>query len=160
MSQQHQAAPAEAPDGAPFHPLANLFPLLDQGEINDLAADLEQNGQRHEIVWLDGVAPKAAAAAPTVPTSAAARRGGRLGGDADAPSPPRRPTMTPTATETEAPYVTPTVAARTLLVAVRTVLRLLERGELKGRRIGKLWQVSRDDLSRVSRDGTGPRPSP
>jgi N6-adenosine-specific RNA methylase IME4 len=37
------------------HPLANLFPLMDEGALEDLASDLRANGQRELIVTLDGM---------------------------------------------------------------------------------------------------------
>jgi ParB-like chromosome segregation protein Spo0J len=58
-----QRAIAAAIGGAPvaidphtrleFHSLANLFPLIEDAEFNDLVADIKANGQREDIVLLD-----------------------------------------------------------------------------------------------------------
>jgi N6-adenosine-specific RNA methylase IME4 len=37
-----------------FHPLANLFPLIDGAEFDDLVADIKANGQHEDIMLLDG----------------------------------------------------------------------------------------------------------
>jgi hypothetical protein len=41
-------------DELEFHPLANLFPLLDGAEFDDLVADVKANGQIEPITILDG----------------------------------------------------------------------------------------------------------
>jgi hypothetical protein len=35
--------------GLPYHPLANIFPLIEGQEFNDLVADVGQNGLRDKI---------------------------------------------------------------------------------------------------------------
>lgn len=40
--------------GLPFHPYADLFPLMEGQEFDDLVTDIEQNGLLHPIVLLDG----------------------------------------------------------------------------------------------------------
>jgi ParB-like chromosome segregation protein Spo0J len=37
-----------------FHPYANLFPLMDDAALDDLAKDIEQNGQRQSITLYEG----------------------------------------------------------------------------------------------------------
>jgi hypothetical protein len=37
-----------------FHPLANLFPLIEGTEFDDLVADIQINGQREDVVLLAG----------------------------------------------------------------------------------------------------------
>jgi len=37
-----------------FHPLANVFPLMSDGEIKELAADIEAHGQREPIYVFEG----------------------------------------------------------------------------------------------------------
>ena len=39
----------------PFHPLANLFPLIEGTAFDELASDIRSNGQREDIVTLDGM---------------------------------------------------------------------------------------------------------
>ena len=39
----------------PFHPLANLFPLMEGAAFDDLTGDIRSNGQREDIVTLDGM---------------------------------------------------------------------------------------------------------
>ena len=39
----------------PFHPLANLFPLMEGAAFDELAGDIRTNGQREDIVTLDGL---------------------------------------------------------------------------------------------------------
>ena len=38
-----------------FHPLANLFPMMEGVAFDELAADIRSNGQREDIVTLDGM---------------------------------------------------------------------------------------------------------
>ena len=38
-----------------FHPLANLFPLMNSKELEELGKDLLENGQQDDIVLLDGM---------------------------------------------------------------------------------------------------------
>lgn len=47
----HYPAPGEKPEN---HPYANLFPMLDGEDIQELANDIRANGQREPIVLLDG----------------------------------------------------------------------------------------------------------
>lgn len=39
----------------PFHPLADLFPMMDWDDLRDLAGDIKTNGLRQPIVTLDGM---------------------------------------------------------------------------------------------------------
>ncbi len=39
----------------PVHPAADIFPMLDEDELNELAADIKQNGLIHPLVVKDGV---------------------------------------------------------------------------------------------------------
>lgn len=39
----------------PFHPLANLLPLMEGATFEELASDIRSNGQREDIVTLDGM---------------------------------------------------------------------------------------------------------
>jgi N6-adenosine-specific RNA methylase IME4 len=39
----------------PSHPLANLFPLMDGAALGELAGDIRSNGQREDIVTLNGM---------------------------------------------------------------------------------------------------------
>jgi protein gp37/ParB-like chromosome segregation protein Spo0J len=41
------AAPGTEP---PFHPVANIFPLMGEADLDELAADIRANGQR-ELIW-------------------------------------------------------------------------------------------------------------
>jgi ParB-like chromosome segregation protein Spo0J len=44
------------PEGPPpFHPLANEYPLLEKGRLDELAESIKANGQREKIVRLDGL---------------------------------------------------------------------------------------------------------
>jgi ParB-like chromosome segregation protein Spo0J len=40
--------------GMEFHPLANLFPPLEDKELDELAADIRANGLRESIVTFKG----------------------------------------------------------------------------------------------------------
>ncbi len=40
--------------GVPFHPLANLFPLIEGEAFEELVASIRENGQREPIILLDG----------------------------------------------------------------------------------------------------------
>ena len=44
-------------------------------------------------------------------------------------------------------YLTPTEIAKELKVHERTVRRLLNKGKLKGSKIGGSWRISRDNLN-------------
>jgi excisionase family DNA binding protein len=46
------------------------------------------------------------------------------------------------------PVLTTAQVAEMLKVHINTVSNLLERGELKGFRVGRVWRVHRDDLLR------------
>lgn len=48
------ASSNEAPDELPFHPLAELFPLMNGAEFEGLKADIAEHGQLEVIVTLDG----------------------------------------------------------------------------------------------------------
>ena len=37
------------------HPFAELFPMMDDGELKELANDIKANGQREDITTLDGM---------------------------------------------------------------------------------------------------------
>jgi DNA adenine methylase len=57
-TQKADTPPGEKPEarrGGPFHGLANVFPLLPPGELAALADDIKANGQRDDIVRLDGL---------------------------------------------------------------------------------------------------------
>ncbi len=41
-------------DDMDFHPIANVFPMLPQAELETLAADIKANGLHHAITMLDG----------------------------------------------------------------------------------------------------------
>jgi ParB-like chromosome segregation protein Spo0J len=41
-------------ENAHFHPLANVFPLMDEDAFNELVADISQNGLTDPVVMLDG----------------------------------------------------------------------------------------------------------
>ncbi|WP_291208961.1 MT-A70 family methyltransferase [Hyphomonas sp.] len=47
---------AEDPEspGLPFHPYANLFPVLDGKDFDELAKDIKKNGLQESVVLLDG----------------------------------------------------------------------------------------------------------
>ncbi len=38
-----------------FHPLANLFPLMNSEELEKLGKDILENGQQDDIILLDGM---------------------------------------------------------------------------------------------------------
>ena len=49
-------------------------------------------------------------------------------------------------TNTKSQWATPAEAAAILAVSVKTVRRLLRRGELSGRKIGQSWRIPRRAL--------------
>ena len=48
--------------------------------------------------------------------------------------------------DTESLFVTPDYAARVLNVSTRTIYRLLQRGELEGRKVGHQWRIRSEAL--------------
>lgn len=46
---------AEGAVSLPYHPLANLFPLIEGSEFDELVASIKANGQRRAVVTLDGM---------------------------------------------------------------------------------------------------------
>jgi len=41
-----------------------------------------------------------------------------------------------------------------LNIAPNTVRRLIQRGEIKGIKIGRLWRISEEEIERISKEGT------
>ena len=41
--------------GFPFHPLANIFPLMKELEMAELTADIDKNGQQEPVILCDGM---------------------------------------------------------------------------------------------------------
>jgi N6-adenosine-specific RNA methylase IME4 len=71
-----------------FHPLANLFPLMEGAGLDELTTDIRSNGQREEIVTLNGTildGRNRYRACLAVGISPQFREFGRLSGDGDNP---------------------------------------------------------------------------